>query len=256
MKQIIFNFPPLNEGTLIKRYKRFLADICLDDGQVITAHCPNTGPMRGLISDKTRVRVSRSSSQKRKLSWTWEQVAVENMYKQTVWVGINTLLANKLVRTIIENNFLISYFGEIESVKAEVAYGKERKSRIDLLLIPKSSNPDKRSIYIEVKNTTWMNHNIALFPDTVTKRGQKHLRELVDIMPENKGVLIPCITRYDAKYFLPGDEADPLYGRLFRNSMEAGVDIIPCCFRFERDHICWEGFRPVLSDKMDMSIVT
>lgn len=256
MKQIILNFPPLNEGTLIKRYKRFLADICLDDGQVITAHCPNTGPMRGLISKNTRVRVSRSSSQKRKLSWTWEQVAVENIYKQTVWVGINTLLANKLIRTIIENDFLISYFGEIESVKAEVAYGNERKSRIDLLLTPKSSNPDKRKIYVEVKNTTWMNQNIALFPDTVTTRGQKHLRELVGIMPENKAVLIPCITRNDAEYFLPGDDADPLYGKLFRNSLNAGLDIIPSCFNFEKDCISWEGFRPLLSDKIDKSIVT
>ena len=248
MSKVIFNFPPLKEGILIKRYKRFLADILLDNGQMITAHCPNTGPMKGLISDKTRVRVSKSSSLKRKLSWTWEQVAVDNVYNQTVWVGINTLFSNKLIRKIIEENFLISHFGEIESLKSEVVYGKQRKSRIDLLLTPKSSNPDKRLIYVEVKNTTWIKENIALFPDTVTTRGQKHLKELIEIMPESKGVLIPCITRNDADYFRTGDDADPFYGKLFRESLNSGLDVIPCCFRFERDQISWEGFRALISE--------
>lgn len=247
MGKIIFNFAPLKEGILIKRYKRFLADIRLDDGEMITAHCPNTGPMKGLIFDQARVRVSKSSSPKRKLSWTWEQVAVLDSKNKTVWVGINTLFANKLITKLIEENLLISHLGQIDSLRNEVVYGEQRKSRIDLLLTPKSSNPDKRAIYVEVKNTTWMNDNIALFPDTVTIRGQKHLKELVGIMPEYRSVLIPCITRKDAEYFLPGDEADPLYGKLFRDSIISGLEVIPCCFGFEKDCITWEGIRPLLT---------
>ena len=242
MIEKIFSFPPLNEGILLKRYKRFLAEIRLDDGRVITAHCPNTGPMRGLLSDKARVRVSYCPSPKRKLDWTWEQVAITSN-SNPVWVGINTLFANKLIRKLIEKDYLSSKLGEIESIKPESVYGKDRKSRIDLLLTPKSSNPDKRKIYIEVKNTTWMRDNIALFADTVTTRGQKHLRELISIIPESKSVLIPCITRNDAKSFLPGDDADPLYGNLFRESLKLGLIVIPCCFGFYSDHITWEGIR-------------
>ena len=124
-------------------------------------------------------------------------------------------------------------------------YGKDKKSRIDFLLTPKSSNPDNRNIYVEVKNTTWTNNNVALFPDTETKRGQKHLIELKDLIPESKSVLVPCITRKDVDYFAPGDEADPLYGKLFRESTNSGMLLIPCCFEFYQDHITWKGFRPL-----------
>ena len=115
----------------------------------------------------------------------------------------------------------------------------------DSLLTPRSSNPDNRNIYVEVKNTTWTKNNVALFPDTETKRGQKHLIELKGVIPESKSVLIPCITRTDVDYFAPGDEADPLYGKLFRESTNAGMLLIPCCFEFHQDHITWKGFRPL-----------
>ena len=246
----LFEFESLKEGILLKRYKRFLADIKLDDGRIITAHCPNTGPMKGLISENARVRVSFSPSLKRKLSWTWEQVRVIGSSNDQQWVGINTLLANKLVRKAIEHNLLIEIFGEINLVKQEVTYGVEGKSRIDLLLLPKSSNPDNRNIYVEVKNTTWVKKDLALFPDTVTTRGQKHLNELVSILPSSKAVLIPCIAREDVDYFSTGDEADPLYGELFRKSLHHGLIVIPCCFGFKKDYITWEGFRPVLKGKM------
>ena len=135
--------------------------------------------------------------------------------------------------------------GEIETIKSEVPYGKDKKSRIDFFLTPKSSNPDKRNIYIEVKNTTWIRENVALFPDTVTKRGQKHLIELKELIPESKSVLVLCITRKDACFFAPGDEADPLYGNLFRESLSAGMITIPCSFEFHKDHISWRGIKPL-----------
>ena len=248
MNDRIIEFDPLIEGVLIKRYKRFLADVQLENGQILTVHCANTGPMKGLLNQGSKVRISLSSSPKRKLPYTLEQIRVLDKNNQGVWVGINTLFANKLIKKVIENNLLREKIGEIEEIKSEVPYGKDKKSRIDFLLTPKSSNPDNRNIYLEVKNTTWIKENVALFPDTETKRGQKHLVELKELIPESKSVLIPCITRKDADFFAPGDEADPLYGRLFRESLSAGMILIPCCFEFHIDHVSWNGIKPLKFD--------
>ncbi len=245
MNDRIIEFEPLVEGILIKRYKRFLADIQIDNGEIVTAHCANTGPMKGLLNEGAKVRISFSSSTTRKLPWTWEQVKVLGSDNKEIWVGINTLFANKLIRKVIEQNLLKDKLGEIAKIKSEVPYGKEKKSRIDFLLTPKSSNPDNRNIYVEVKNTTWTKNNVALFPDTETKRGQKHLIELKGLIPESKSVLIPCITRKDIDYFAPGDESDPLYGALFRESISAGMLLVPCCFEFHSDHVAWQGFKPL-----------
>ena len=248
MDDPIIEFNPLIEGILIKRYKRFLADIKLKNGEIVTAHCANTGPMRGLLNIGAKVRLSVSYSPKRKLPYTWEQVSVLDSQNKEVWVGINTLFANKLIKKVIEKNLLREKIGAIEKIKSEVPYGKGNKSRIDFLLTPKSSNPDKRKIYVEVKNTTWIKENIALFPDTETKRGQKHLVELKDLIPEYRSVLIPCITRKDADFFSPGDEADQLYGLLFRESSNAGMISIPCSFEFHVDHVSWNGIKPLKLD--------
>ena len=245
MNDRIIEFEPLIEGILIKRYKRFLADIQIDNGEIVTAHCANTGPMKGLLNEGAKVRISFSSSTTRKLPWTWEQVKVIGSDNKEVWVGINTLFANKLIRKVIEQNLLKDKLGEIAKIKSEVPYGKDKKSRIDFLLTPKSSNPDNRNIYVEVKNTTWTKNNVALFPDTETKRGQKHLIELKGLIPESKSVLVPCITRKDIDYFAPGDESDPLYGVLFRESISAGMLLMPCCFEFHSDHVAWKGFKPL-----------
>ena len=246
MNKVLLEFDPLEEGTLIKRYKRFLADINLDDGRKITAHCPNTGPMKGLLTNNSRVRVKYCPSPNRKLEWTWEQVKVTNHKNDQIWVGINTLLANKLIKNVIEKNFLKKFIGEIDSIKSEKPYGKNNKSRIDFLLKPKSSNPDNRNIYIEVKNTTLIKENNALFPDTVTTRGQKHLRDLISIIPDSKAIMIPCITRNDVNHFSTGDEEDPKYSMLFRESLKLGLIVIPCCLIFNRDHIKWDKTVPVL----------
>ena len=238
-------FPPLVEGILIKRYKRFLADIELDDGEVVTAHCANTGPMKGVLWPGGRVRLKYSPSPKRKLDWSWEQAEVPSHNKEKkCWVGINTSLPNKLIRNLIEANCLEKELGVIAGIKPEVKYGLEGKSRIDLLLEPKSSNSDNRKIYIEVKNTTWCDDSLALFPDTVTTRGQKHLRELMGVCPNSRAVLIPCISRSDMDIFAPADSADPQYGDLFREALSNGIEVIPCSFGFFNDHITWEGVKP------------
>jgi len=245
MNERIIEFDPLIEGVLLKRYKRFLADIKLQNGEVVTAHCANTGPMRGLLREGAKVRISFSPSPKRKLLFTWEQICVLDAKNKEVWVGINTLFANKLIKKVIEKNLLNKIIGKIDTIKSEVPYGRDKKSRIDFFLTPKSSNPDKRNIYIEVKNTTWVKENVALFPDTVTKRGQKHLVELKELIPESKSVLVLCITRKDACFFAPGHDADPLYGNLFREALSAGMIIIPCSFEFHIDHVTWNGIKPL-----------
>ncbi len=243
--ETIIKFPPLREGNLIKRYKRFLADVELDSGEIVTAHCANTGPMKGVLWPGGRVRLKYSPSPKRKLDWSWEQAEVPSHNEmKKCWVGINTSLPNKLIRYLIEENCLEKQFGLISCIKPEVVYGSEGKSRIDLLLEPETSNTDTRKIYVEVKNTTWCNKSLALFPDTVTTRGQKHLRELMSIYPESRAVLIPCISRSDIDLFAPGDLVDPLYGNLFREALSNGVEVIPCSFGFFLDHITWEGIKP------------
>ena len=241
----LLRFPKLEEGILLKRYKRFLADVELKSGEIVTAHCPNTGPMKSILHPGGRVRLRYCPSDKRKLSWTWEQAEAPSNNQGLCWVGVNTALPNKLVRLAIEAGCLSEEIGAISEIRTEVPYGKDKKSRIDLLLKPDKDSLDLRAIYLEVKNTTWLEGNIAYFPDTVTTRGQKHLRELIELKQESRGVLVPCISRSDVEVFAPGDKADPTYGKLFRLAMDSGVQIIPCSFGFFSDKITWEGTRSI-----------
>ncbi len=240
----LMSFPPLQEGILLKRYKRFLADIELPTGEIVTAHCANTGPMTGVLSLGGRVRLRYVASSTRKLAWTWEQAEIHGANGTNCWVGINTALPNRLIELAIKAGLLEQSFGSISQIRKEVPYGMNLRSRIDLLLSPSLDADDSREIYVEVKNTTWAIGSLALFPDTITERGQKHLRELVGVLPGSRGVLIPCLSRSDVHGFAPGDSADPIYGELFRKAVKAGVEVLPCCFGFHEDQITWEGMRP------------
>ncbi|KGG13101.1 MULTISPECIES: DNA/RNA nuclease SfsA [Prochlorococcus] len=242
--KILLTFPALQEGILLKRYKRFLADVKLESGEIVTAHCANTGPMTGVLNTGGKVRVRYAPSPTRKLSWSWEQAEVENDQKTKTWVGINTGLPNKIVRRVVEEGLLKEELGEIAELRNEVKYGKKGNSRIDMLLTPHQSEIDDRKIYLEVKNTTWVKNSVAFFPDTITERGQKHLIDMIDVLPKSKAVLVPCISRNDVDSFAPGDSADPKYGELFRLALSSGVKVLPCCFGFYNDHITWEGLRP------------
>jgi sugar fermentation stimulation protein A len=100
---------------------------------------------------------------------------------------------------------------------------------------------------VEIKNTTWSDGDLALFPDTVTERGQKHLRELMALLPGARAVLVPCLSRGDVRRFAPGDAADPTYGALFREALAAGVEVLPCRYGFAADSIAWQGLAEVVA---------
>jgi sugar fermentation stimulation protein A len=241
----VLTLGPLVEGTLVKRYKRFLADVELESGEVVTAHCPNTGPMTGVLHPGGRVRLRHAPSPSRKLAWTWEQAEVPGAAGSPIWVGINTALPNHLVRATIEAGCLEPWLGPIGAIRAEVPYGEGRRSRIDLLLTPAEGAADPRPIYLEVKNTTWTQGELALFPDTVTERGQKHLVELMALLPQYRAVLVPCLSRGDVTRFAPGDAADPRYGELFRQALAAGVEVLPCRYSFKESAVHWQGLAAV-----------
>ncbi|MGK7891816.1 MAG: DNA/RNA nuclease SfsA [Leptolyngbyaceae cyanobacterium] len=262
-----YSYPPLLSGRLLKRYKRFMADIELESGDTITAHCPNTGPMTGVCQVGSRVMVSQSDNPKRKLAYTWELIEVQD--NGPTWVGINTALPNQVMKSALLAH-LIPELGQYDQVRPEVPYGKERKSRIDFLLksqeaeadrSPPSSNPDQgtldlgdiiqitttaspidtRPVYVEVKNTTWATGTTALFPDTVTTRGQKHLHELMAIVPDARAVMLYFINRGDCLRFSPGDDTDPTYGQLLRQAIAQGVEVLPCRFSISPTEIRYLG---------------
>jgi sugar fermentation stimulation protein A len=206
--------PPLIPGTLIKRYKRFLADIALADGSEITAHCANSGSMKGCAVPGSRVWLSRSPNPKRKLAYTWELVETDGY-----WAGINTFLPNRLVREAIEDGTAGALQG-YATIRPEVPYGEH--SRIDLLL----EGPAGRC-FVEVKNVTLVECGRALFPDAVTTRGQKHLIELMRVVAEgDRGVIFFTVQRGDGNSVSPADSIDPEYGRLLRQALENGVEAL------------------------------
>ena len=222
----IYSYPSLLEGKLIKRYKRFLADIELTTGEIITAHCPNTGPMIGVSTPGSSVLVSKSNNPKRKLAYTWEAIEVND--NQPTWVGVNTGLPNKVVKLALEQKLLPELADRYDRFRPEVPYGQDKKSRIDFLL---TGDDSQLPIYVEVKSVTLSQGTVALFPDTVTTRGQKHLRELIALLPSAQPVMLYFINRGDCDSFAPGDRYDPEYGNLLRKAIAAGVEILP--YRFE-----------------------
>lgn len=213
---------PLIRGTLIKRYKRFLADITLENGDQITAHTPNTGSMKGCSEPGSTVWLRDTKNPDRKYPLSWEMVEA----KPGVLVGINTILSNSLVAEAIENG-IISELQGYDLIRREVKYGEEN-SRIDLLLIDeKKESENKPDCYVEVKNVTLVEGEIAYFPDAVTKRGSKHLRELQAMMKQGKrAVIFYCIQRNDVQEFRPADEIDPEYGQLLRGAINCGVEAL------------------------------
>lgn len=231
--------PPLIPGTLIKRYKRFMADITLADGSMVTAHCPNSGSMLGCNLPGSPVMLSKSPNPDRKLAYTWELVQ-SNGY----WIGLNTMLPNRLAEeAILEGT--IAELQEYEQLRREVPYGSER-SRIDLLL-----EGAQGRCYVEVKNVTLVEGNLALFPDAVTERGQKHLRELMEVVRNgDRGVLLFTVQRGDANSVAPADRIDPVYGRLLREAVRNGVEALAYRASVQPEEIRLTERLPIVLDQL------
>jgi sugar fermentation stimulation protein A len=232
---LLYTYPQLYPGTLVKRYKRFFADIELTTGELIIAHCPNTGPMTGVCQLGAPVQVSFHDNPKRKLAYTWEMIQIDN-----VWIGINTALPNKLIKIALEQQ-LFPELGTYQKIRSEVVYGQDNRSRIDFLL-----EDGDRSIYLEVKNTTWSIEEVAVFPDTETTRGQKHLRELIDVMPTSRAVMLYLINRGDKTKFAPGDTTDPIYGQLLRTAVAKGLQVLPCRFEVSPKGVKYLGIAELI----------
>jgi sugar fermentation stimulation protein A len=240
-QSFLYQYPPLLSGILKRRYKRFLADIELDSGELITAHCANTGPMIGVCAVGSRVQVSPSNNPQRKLAYTWEMIEVEP--NKPTWVGINTGLPNKVIKIALEQQLIPELAGKYSQVKTEVKFGKDHKSRIDFVL---TGNQSAKPIYLEVKNTTLAEDGIALFPDTETTRGQKHLQELIDLPSETQGVMLYFINRDDCQFFSPSQKYDPQYSNLFQQAVERGVTILPCRFAISPQGINYLGLAELI----------
>lgn len=207
--------PPLLEGRLIRRYKRFLADVALVGGEVVTAHCPNSGSMKMCVGDGWPVRLSRALNPRRKLPYTLEMV-----HNGRCWIGVHTGRPNHLVLEAVHAGNIPELQGYI-SARLEVPYG--RNSRIDLLL-----QDGERRCYVEVKNTTLVDGEGAFtFPDAVTVRGRKHLFELADrVEAGDRAVAFFLVQRSDGDYFRPAREIDNAFAEALVEVAARGVEVL------------------------------
>ena len=213
------SFPVLTDGKIISRYKRFLADVELPDGEVVTAHCPNTGSMQGCWQPGAAVQLSASDNPKRKLKWTLERVDMG-----AGWIGVNTHRVNGIICEFIENGSIekLSGYDEIKREPTYTAPGFDR-SRFDILL----SSLGKKDCYVEIKNTTLYRDGQIQFPDAKTTRGRKHLELLQHAVKAGyRGVILFAINRPEGDVFQVAKDIDPEYHQALNQSSKAGVELI------------------------------
>ncbi len=209
---------PLVKGVLIRREKRFFVHVRLDDGREVVAHTNNTGTMMGCNASGSPVWLSPADNPKRKLKWTYELVESDG-----VLVGVNTSAPNTLADEAIRNGTIIELQG-YDRLRREVRYGEN--SRIDILLERGPEEAPERC-WVEVKNVTLTEHSVALFPDAVTERGRKHLRELGDrVAAGDRAVMLYVVQREDAESLAPADAIDPAYGAALRQAVDVGVEAL------------------------------
>ncbi|MBA7592965.1 Sugar fermentation stimulation protein A [subsurface metagenome] len=205
---------PLIQGTLIKRYKRFLADVELADGTVVTAHCANTGSMMQVSEPGSAVMISEAANPDRKTRFDWRLTEVDGK-----WAGIDTAVPNILLREGFETG-VISQFADYDAIRMEVKYGVN--SRADAML-----SGERGIMYVEAKNVTLVEDGCALFPDAVTARGAKHLDELVSMVEQGHRAAMFFLTqRMDAECIGVAEKIDPYYAERLSVAAEKGVEII------------------------------
>lgn len=215
----------LNKATLIKRYKRFLADVTLEDGSITTIHVANTGAMTGCASPNDTVFYSTSDNKKRKYPFSWELSLTSNEH----WICVNTIRANQLVEEAL-NEQLIGEIKNFTNLKREVNYGNE-KSKIDFFLL----DEHKKETFIEVKSVTLLENDQGYFPDAKTERGQKHLRELIDVVEQGKrAVLLFAVLHSGISSVKAAAHIDDKYAQLLTLAKQKGVEVIAYQAAFEK----------------------
>lgn len=232
------DWPKLIPGTLVKRYKRFLADVKLENGELVTAHCPNSGRMKACSEPGRPVYLSFHDNPNRKLRYTWEIIDMPDSL-----VGVNTMIPNKLVKKSIEDG-LVDEFKGYERVISEVKVGYG--SRLDLLLEKRVGE----KCFVEVKNCTLVEDGAARFPDAVTARGRKHLLDLRRLATEgNRCAVFFLIQRMDAEEFRPADDIDPRYGVELRRARMSGVEILAYDVTIDMSRIVLNVHLPIVIDE-------
>jgi sugar fermentation stimulation protein A len=223
------------------REKRFFVHVRLDDGRKVTAHTNNTGSMRGCLFPDAPVWLSPARNPDRKLKWTLEQVETP----EGVLVGVNTALANRLVREALEAD-LVTGLPEWTEIRPEVRYDSG-SGRVDFLLTGPAG-----LTWVEVKNVSWVEDGRARFPDAPTERGRKHLIELTERVEAGEGAaMIFCVQRKDARTFEPADDVDPEYGRLLRRAVNAGVQVVVLAHDLSPAGIRGTGILPMAPGRAD-----
>lgn len=230
---------PLIRGTLIQRYKRFLADVEPDGGCPVTAHCPNSGSMMGMKEPGLPVLISQHDDPRRKLPYTWELVHTGDS-----WVGVNTARPNAIVHEALLENRIPELSGYTK-IQREVKVGEH--SRLDFKLEKGESPP----CFVEVKSATLRQGEAALFPDAVTQRGKKHLLELADLVAAGRrGVIFFLVGREDCQRFEPAREIDPDYAQTLKTVVGAGVEVLAYACRVSPEEWTLDNPLPVLIDPL------
>lgn len=230
---------PLIKGTLVKRYKRFMADVELADGEVVTAHCPNPGAMLGLKDPGLPAYLTPAKDPNRKLKYTLEALEVDGQL-----VGINTGNPNKIVKEALETAALPE-FSDYKTVRPEVKYGEN--SRVDFLLTQDGHSGDLPDCYVEVKNVHLMREaGLAEFPDSVTARGAKHLQELSNMVAQgHRAVMFYLVQRMDADRFAIASDIDSKYATEFERAVAAGIEIVCYSCHISEEGIALAGSLPM-----------
>ena len=231
---MMYQLPAMTDGTILRRYKRFLADVRLGDGRTVTAHCPNTGSMRSCWAPGAPAQLSFSDNPRRKLAWTLERVDMGQG-----WVGVNTARVNRIVGAAITGGHIPELAG-YRLVRPEPPFAVPGfpRSRFDFLL----TDGPRRDAYVEVKNTTLLLDDTISFPDAVTERGRKHLDLLARATASgNRGVIVFALNRPEGKFFEPAWSIDPGYGAALRRAHARGVEILVVRLKHLEDGVAIAG---------------
>jgi len=226
--------PTFLKATFLKRYKRFLVDVLLDSGEIVVAHTSNTGSMLSCLEENAPILISQHDNPLRKTKFTWELIKING-----TWIGVNTQKANDLAELIIKNNLIPHFFPDFTLLKREWVFND---SRFDMYI-----ENQREKCFLEVKNVSYKHENGAFFPDAISKRGQKHLIDLMKARKQNyRAVMFYIIQRNDVNFFAPAAHIDKAYAELFWQAVSEGVEVYPIRMSVSPEGIHFDKVLPLI----------